>query len=103
MKLKAYSLPYGHTTQNIEIDESRVLQVLNMPSIEPMNDIQKGVLDAIRNPIGCDSLEKRIKPGDTVTFICNDGTRVAGTERFMPILVDELNRDRKSTRLNSSH
>ncbi|MCH3913799.1 MAG: nickel-dependent lactate racemase [Acidaminococcaceae bacterium] len=92
MKLKSYSLPYGHATQNVEIDESRVLQVLDMPAIEPMDDIKQGILDAIRNPIGCDSLEKRIKPGDTVTFICNDGTRVAGTERFMPILVDELNR-----------
>ena len=31
-------------------------------------------------------------PGDTVTFICNDPTRVANSFDFMPVLVNELNR-----------
>jgi nickel-dependent lactate racemase len=49
-------------------------------------------LDAIYHPIGCKSLKEIIKPGDTVTFICNDPTRVANSFDFMPILVDEMNK-----------
>ncbi len=33
-----------------------------------------------------------IQPGDTITFICNDLTRVANSFDFMPILVDEINK-----------
>ena len=48
--------------------------------------------DAIYNPIGCESIDKIIKPGDTVAFICNDPTRVANSFDFMPVLVNEMNR-----------
>ena len=33
-----------------------------------------------------------MKPGDTVAFICNDPTRIANSEIFMPILVNEMNK-----------
>lgn len=58
----------------------------------PMEDIRAGVLEAIRHPIGCPSLDEIVKPGDTVAFICNDPTRVANSYDFMPVLVDEMNR-----------
>ncbi len=92
MTLKTYSLPYGHGSKEVKLEETRVLGEITMPAVEPLKDIKGAVLDALRHPIGCASLEQRIKPGDTVTFICNDGTRVAGTEKFMPVLVEELNR-----------
>ena len=54
-----------------------------------MSDVKQGVLDAIYNPIGCESIDKIIKPGDTVAFICNDPTRVANSYDFMPVLVND--------------
>ena len=92
MPMKTYSLPYGHGSKAVNIDDARVVQEIALPAIDPLQDITAAVLDALKHPIGCESLEARIKPGDTVTFICNDSTRVAGTEVFMPILVAELNR-----------
>ena len=50
------------------------------------------MLQAVENPIGSPALSEIIKPGDTVAFICNDPTRVANSDIFMPILVNEMNR-----------
>lgn len=92
MTIHTYSLPYGHGSKSVKIEEKRVIQELSLKPAEPLKDIKSAVLEAINHPLGCEPLAKIIKPGDTVTFICNDSTRVAGTEVFMPILVEELNR-----------
>ena len=90
--MKQYTFHYGHGTKSFSLDESRVLKEVRMPSVPPMTDIKQGVLDAINNPVGCKPLKEIVKPGDTVTFICNDPTRVANSFDFMPVLVDELNK-----------
>ncbi len=90
--MKKFTLPYGHGTKSFELDESALLQEIEMPPATPLTDIEGSVLDAIRHPIGCPSLEDTVKPGDTVTFICNDPTRVANSFDFMPVLANEMNR-----------
>ena len=90
--MKKFTLPYGRGTKTFELDESKILQEINMPSATPLTDIAGSVLDAVRHPIGCPTLDETVKPGDTVTFICNDPTRVANSFDFMPVLVNEFNR-----------
>ena len=90
--MKNYTFHYGHGTKTFSLDENRVLKEVRMPNVPPMTDIKQGVLAAVNNPIGCKPLKEIIKPGDTVTFICNDPTRVANSFDFMPVLVDELNK-----------
>ncbi|MBQ1917766.1 MAG: DUF2088 domain-containing protein, partial [Schwartzia sp.] len=90
--MKDYTFHYGRGEKTFSIDESRVLKEIRMPEKSPLTDIPSAVLEAIRNPIGCPSLDETVKPGDTVTFICNDPTRVANSFDFMPVLLNELNR-----------
>ena len=90
--MKKFSFHYGRGQKEFSLDESRIIDVVNMPVIEPMADVKQGVLDAIYNPIGCEPIDKFIKPGDTVAFICNDPTRVANSFDFMPVMVNELNK-----------
>lgn len=92
MTMQTYSLLYGRGTKEFQLDSDRVLQTIEMPQVKPLENIEEAVLEALAHPIGCGPLAERIHPGDTVTFICNDTTRVAGTHLFLPILVRELNK-----------
>ena len=90
--MKTYTFPYGHGTKSFSLDESRLIREVEMPSVAPLTDVKQAVLDAIYHPIGQEPIDKIIKPGDTITFICNDPTRVANSFDFMPVLVNEMNR-----------
>lgn len=90
--MREYTFHYGHGTKSFKLDESRVIKEITMPETPVMEDVEKGVLDAIYHPIGCEPIDKIIKPGQTVTFICNDPTRVANSFDFMPVLVNEMNK-----------
>ena len=90
--MKEYTFHYGRGTKRFSLDESKVIKEIRMPETPVMEDIPKGVLDAIYHPIGTEPIDKIIKPGQTVTFICNDPTRVANSFDFMPVLVNELNK-----------
>ncbi len=92
MTLQTYDFAYGRGRKQFTINKDQVLKEVRTEDFPPMQDIRAGVLEAIRNPIGLDSIEKIVKPGDTVAFICNDLTRVANSFDFMPVLVDEMNR-----------
>lgn len=92
MALKKYEFAYGRTTKTFEIEESDVIKEVVTQQFPVMQDVKQGVLDAIYNPIGLDPIDKIIKPGDTVAFICNDLTRVANSYDFMPVLVNEMNK-----------
>jgi len=90
--MKEYTFHYGHGTKSFSLDESKVIKEIEMPAVEPLVDVKQAVLDAIYNPIGQAPINEIIKPGDTVTFICNDPTRVANSFDFMPVLVNEFNK-----------
>ena len=90
--MKEYTFHYGRGTKKFSLDESRVLKEIVMPKQPLLTDIKGAVLDAIEHPIGTPPLSKIVKPGDTVTFICNDPTRVANSFDFMPVLVNEFNK-----------
>ena len=90
--MKEYTFHYGRGTKTFSVDENRILKVIEMPKQPLLEDVKSAVLDAIEHPIGTPPLSKIVKPGDTVTFICNDPTRVANSFDFMPVLVNEMNR-----------
>ncbi len=89
--MKTYEFAYGHSSKKFNLDEELVIKEVRTQPFPVMTDIKSGVLEAIYNPIGCEPIDKIIKPGDTVAFICNDPTRVANSYDFMPVLVNEMN------------
>ena len=47
---------------------------------------------ALREPIGTPSLAQIVKPDESVLIVTSDITRYTGSELYLPIMVDELNR-----------
>ena len=90
--MKQYTFHYGHGSKSFTLDENHVLNEIRMPETPVMENVAQGVLDAIYHPIGMSPINELIKPGQTVTFICNDPTRVANSFDFMPVLVNEMNK-----------
>ncbi len=92
--LKTYRFPYGKGSVSLNLESNSVKAVLHtaeLPTIDQA-DVKRKVLETIRHPIGCKTLDETVKPGDTAAFICNDLTRVANSFDFMPVFLDEMNR-----------
>ncbi len=90
--MKEYTFAYGRGSRTFSLDEKRVVAEIVMPALPPLADVEASVLEALANPVGCEPLGDRVRSGDTATFICNDPTRVANSDEFMPVLADEMNR-----------
>ena len=92
MTLKRYSFGYGHGTQEIDLPEEKVLQVINGNPSTKIEDVKAATLEAIRNPIGTEPLQQIVEKGDNVAIIVSDITRSwIRTNEFLPVVVDELN------------
>jgi nickel-dependent lactate racemase len=89
--MKAYSFRYGKGELTFSLDPALVMDELTIRRFPEIADPAKAVQAAIRRPIGSPPLREIVKPGQTVAFIVNDPTRVARSDVFMPILLDELN------------
>jgi nickel-dependent lactate racemase len=59
---------------------------------KPVSNPEQAVRDALARPIGCAPFAELMRTKGKVAIIVNDETRVARTEVFLPILIEELNR-----------
>jgi nickel-dependent lactate racemase len=91
MASKKYSMHYGKGDMQFSLEESLVAADLKIKEYPPLADPAAAIRDAIRNPIGSAPLLEIVKPGETVTFIVNDPTRVANSDVFLPVMMEELN------------
>ncbi|MHC1759099.1 MAG: nickel-dependent lactate racemase [Negativicutes bacterium] len=89
--LKEYSYRYGDGEASFKIDQDLVIDELDIKYFPPVSDSAATILEAIRNPIDSKPLREIVKAGQKVAFICNDSTRVASSQLFMPVLLNELN------------
>ena len=92
MTLATYDFAYGNGRKTFQYDSDDVLKVVRTEPFEVMQNVHEHVLEALYHPIGLPPVNEIVKPGDTVAFICNDPTRIANSEIFMPILVNEMNK-----------
>ncbi|HTZ16893.1 MAG TPA: nickel-dependent lactate racemase [Dissulfurispiraceae bacterium] len=88
---KAYSMHYGKSEMSFALDPAMVDAELKIKDCPALDDPVAAIRDAIRNPVGSRPLREIVKPGETITFIVNDPTRVANSNVFMPVLIEELN------------
>jgi nickel-dependent lactate racemase len=89
--MKAYTFRYGKGSVTFSLDPALVIDELKIKQFPEIADAAAAVREAIRHPIGSPPLREIVKPGQTVAFIVNDPTRVARSDVFMPVLLDELN------------
>lgn len=86
-----FIMAYGKGEIKFNLDASLVSATLHLKNVPTLENPVSAIRDAIRNPIGSRPLREIVKPGQTVTLLVNDNTRVANSYVFMPVLLDELN------------
>ncbi|WP_303721617.1 nickel-dependent lactate racemase [Malonomonas rubra] len=59
---------------------------------QPVGDAATLIRAALRKPLGSPPLEQIIQSGESVVIVTSDITRYTGSELYLPILVEELNR-----------
>ncbi len=78
--------------------DSEVLQLnlqahlLTADTPRTLPDPKEEIRRALANPLGTPALAEIVRPGDRVVIVTSDITRYTGSELYLPILVEELNR-----------
>lgn len=96
MSATALPVPYG--TERLTVPRSPfVLEPLVPPgpSKPPMGDAE--LREAFRRPVASPSLEEIFHGARSVLVVVPDGTRSAGTDRYLPALVERIERCCKAT------
>ncbi len=87
MKLK-----YGNEYQILDLPDEVPGIVLEGVQTEAIINPEEAVAEALRNPIGSAPLREIVQAGESVCLLVNDSTRLARSDLFMPVLIEELNR-----------
>jgi nickel-dependent lactate racemase len=81
-------LKYGSDVLHIDL-QARILTSTSPPDLpDPAAEIRR----ALAHPLGTPTLAEIVRPGDRIAIVASDITRYTGSELFLPILVEELNR-----------
>lgn len=82
-------LKYGGGSFPFRLPGARVLTADVPPPPAPPAPL---VREALARPIGSPPLEAIVRPGEKVVIVTSDITRYTGSEHYLPVLVEELNR-----------
>jgi lactate racemase len=83
------TLLYGKDNLSIQLpDNSFVVEPTNMAGLQ---DTNREITDALRNPIGTPPLKEMVKSSDTVAIAISDITRPTPNHILVPLLIEELN------------
>lgn len=81
-------LLYGKDGLTIDLpDNAFMIEPKNLPRLENENE---KLLEALRNPIGAESLKEQVKITDTVAIVISDITRPTPNHILVPLLIKEL-------------
>ena len=88
------SIPYGRIRLSAEIPDGRIQAVLrsHLESYVPKLDQQALVEEALRNPIGSDSLEKLAVGKQNIVLIASDHTRPVPSKILVPPMLAAIRR-----------
>ena len=82
---------YGSKEVELNIPEDNLCFNLYPRECSRINNVKEEILNAIRNPIGCPSLQKIMDSQDKVVIIADDNTRLTPVNIIISVLLDELN------------
>ncbi|MGE4282984.1 MAG: nickel-dependent lactate racemase [Clostridia bacterium] len=86
-------LPYGEKEVEVYLPKDNVEWIKSPNNVPGLEDEEKAILEAIRNPIGIPALDELVKQkGKNVVLLVDDMTRAAPQNKILPILLNELNR-----------
>lgn len=87
--METVRLKYGQDILSCQLPRVQSIEPKTLP---PVSDPRALVVQALREPLGSPPLSATISPGEKVVIVTSDITRYSGSEIYLPLLVDELNR-----------
>ena len=84
-------LPYGHSVVEVVLpDRKKPYHILTGRSQTALRNPSRNIAEALKNPIGCPGLIKRLGKDDKVVVITTDNTRHCPDELIVPVILNEL-------------
>ncbi len=85
-------LKYGKGHFDVDVPEKNLAGILLPNELSGVKDEQAEIKRALDNPIGSPKLSEKLKKGMKVVVIISDVTRPCPSYRFLPVLLDEINK-----------
>ena len=83
-------LNYGDKKIEVSIPPDLLFKVLKPVYSEPLSNPTQEIVSALKNPINSPPLGDIVKPDETICLVVNDPTRIARSDIFLPLLIEEL-------------
>ncbi len=90
--MNAINIPFGHSDITVFIPDENLVGIIKPSEPEyKMNGISL-IKAALKNPVNCNRLCKKVTPNASVAIIVSDTTRPTPTAQMLPPILDELHR-----------
>ena len=86
------NVPYGKEKIELDIPENNILDIIQGGNSLSSIDEEKVISHALKSPVGSPALSEIAKGKSSACILASDITRPCPSYRFLPQLVDELNR-----------
>jgi len=90
MTTTGFTLAYGRDTLAADLARCELLGAIRPREMPGLADLDGTLRAAMGAPIAAPPLRQIIRPGERVTVIIPDITRLSRCDLFLPILIDEL-------------
>jgi len=88
--MAAYHIPYGKSTLRFSLCPGMRGTVVASRPAEPLQDVEKAIVESLTHPIGSPPLQEMARPGDRVCIVFTDVTRASPDHLLVPALLREL-------------
>lgn len=86
-------IPYGSNFKEFEVPRNNLVWMVSPSNVPPVEDEQKEILRAIRNPLGMPNLSQMVaQKGKNTVILVDDNTRITPQKKILPLLLDDLNK-----------
>ncbi|MHA2358419.1 MAG: lactate racemase domain-containing protein, partial [Candidatus Heimdallarchaeaceae archaeon] len=83
-------IPYGERRINFELDDRRVMKIVNPSEISPSLNPMLEVENALKNPIQGQRIDELSPKGKSIAIAVDDVTRVTPTHIILPPILRSL-------------
>ncbi len=94
MTIRQIPLPYGSQVLEIGVPDEN-LAVASPMAAEIVGDAEELIRQALRKPVGTSHVSTMLRQGQRLLLLVDDLTRPTPVDRILPILLDELDVERK--------
>ena len=89
-------LPYGNRVVDVKVPSSNLLAVASPKEVAAQSNLATQLRQAMRDPIDSEPLSASLKGGENLLLLIDDITRPTPVEKILPVLLDELEVERKN-------